>query len=313
MTPTRILIDTDPGVDDAMAILLALASPDVEIAGLTTVFGNSRNPLLLTQNACALLELANRPGIPVAMGAGEPLLDAPPRSLSNIHGSNGLGDVVLPTPQIRPLDISAAEFIIQSCLANPKEITLVTIGPLTNIALALKLRPDLPDFVKEIVSMGGVVSNPGNVTPVSEANIFDDPEAAQIVFNAGWRVTLASLDITHQVALDQAYLDSLRELGNKAGQFLAEATRPYIKTYLDLGRPGMYAHDVHAIMPILFPEIYTSRQTYVDVETSGKLTRGQTVADWRGQYGKPANARILSTVDGEKFKAIFKERVATLP
>lgn len=313
MTPTRILIDTDPGVDDAMAILLALASPEVEVSGLTTVFGNSRNIQLLTQNACTLLELAARPDIPVAMGAGGPLLDAPHRSLINIHGHNVLGDVVLPTPQIRPLAITAAEFIIQKCLATPKELTLVTIGPLTNIALALKLRPDLPDFVKEIVMMGGVVSNPGNVTPVAEANVYDDPEAAQIVLNAGWQVTFASLDITHQVAFDQSYLDSLRNLGNKAGHFLAEAARPYIKTYLSLGRPGMYAHDVHAIMPVLFPEIYTSRQTYVDVETHGKLTRGQTVADWRGQYGKPANARILLEVDGEKFKAIFKERIATLP
>jgi inosine-uridine nucleoside N-ribohydrolase len=313
MTATRILIDTDPGVDDAMAILLALASPELEIAGITTVFGNSRNVALLTQNACALLELAKRTGIPVAMGAEGPLLEANKRSLSNIHGSNGLGDAVLPAPQIRPLEMTAAEFIVQTCVSNAHDITLITIGPLTNIALALRLQPDLPSIAKAIVIMGGAVSTPGNVTPVVEANVYDDPEAAKIVLNAGWQVTLASLDITHQVALDQLYLESLRQLGNQAGQFLFEATRPYLKTYLDLGRPGMYAHDVHAVMALLFPQIYTSRHAYVDVETAGTLTRGQTIGDWRGQYGKPANAHILSEVDAGKFKSYLKERLARLP
>lgn len=309
----RILIDTDPGVDDAMAILLALASPEVQVEGLSVVFGNSGDVNLLARNACAILELADRADIPVAVGATNPLVRAYHGNGGAVHGANGLGNVDLPAPASSPVDQTAAHFIIDRCVANPGEITLVTLGPLTNIGLALRIRPDLPRYARRLVMMGGAVSAPGNVNPVAEANVHNDPEAARLVFNAGWEITMAGLDVTMQVHMDDEYLNGLAGLGNRAGQFVWDITRFYIAAYHRFGYEDMVVHDSCALMAIIRPEFFASKFVYVDVETSGELTRGQTIGDWRRQYGHDPQTHILTGVDDIAFKRLYYERIATLP
>ncbi len=311
--PERILIDTDPGIDDAMAILLALASPEVQVEGVTVVFGNSGDVALLARNALAILELAGHTGIPVAVGAANPLVRSYHGRGSSIHGDNGLGDVELSPPTASPIAQNAAHFIIDTCLANPGEITLVTLGPLTNIALALHIRPDLPRYVRRLVMMGGAVNAVGNVSPVAEANVHNDPEAARLVFNAGWEITMAGLDVTMQVHMDDEYLGGLRALGNHAGQFVWDITRFYIAAYHRFGYENMVVHDSCALMAIIRPEFFTSQFAYVDVETSGELTRGQTIGDWRRQYGHEPQTHVLTGVDDVAFKQLYYERIATLP
>jgi inosine-uridine nucleoside N-ribohydrolase len=311
--PERILIDTDPGIDDAMAILLALASPEVQVEGVTVVFGNSGDVNLLARNASAILELAGHAGIPVAVGAASPLVRAYHGRGSTVHGENGLGDIELPPPTASPIAQNAAQFIIDTCLANPGEITLVTLGPLTNIALALRIRPDLPRYVRRLVMMGGAIAAAGNVSPVAEANVHNDPEAARLVFNAGWEITMAGLDVTMQVHMDDDYLATIRELGNRSGQFIWDITRFYVAAYHRYGYADMVVHDSSALMAIIRPEFFTSKFVYVDVETSGELTRGQTIGDWRRQYGHEPQTHVLTGVDDIAFKQLYYERIATLP
>lgn len=311
--PERIIIDTDPGIDDSMAILLALASPEVQVEGLSIVFGNSGDVRMLARNACAVLELAERTDIPVAVGATNPLVRPYHGRGSTVHGSNGLGDVPVPEPSKQPIDAPAAHFIVDYCRAHPGEITLVTLGPLTNIALALRIQPDLPKYVRRLVMMGGAVSVPGNVNPVAEANIHNDPEAARLVFNAGWEITMAGLDVTMQVHMDDEYLTGLRDIGNRAGSFIWDITRFYIAAYHRYGYDDMAVHDSSAIMAIIRPEFFESKFVYVDVETTGELTRGQTIGDWRRQYGRDPQTHVLTGVDEVAFKRLYFERIASLP
>ncbi len=309
----RIIIDTDPGIDDTMAILLALASSEVQVEGLSIVFGNSGDVHLLARNACAVLELAERTEIPVAVGATNPLVRPYHGRGSTVHGSNALGDVELPEPTKRPVDAPAAHFIVDHCRSHPGEITLVTLGPLTNIALALRIQPDLPKYVRRLVMMGGAVSVPGNVTPVAEANIHNDPEAARLVFNAGWEITMAGLDVTMQIHMDDDYLADLRDIGNRAGAFIWDITRFYIAAYHRYGYEDMVVHDSTALMSIIRPEFFESKFVYVDVETTGELTRGQTIGDWRRQYGRDPQTHVLTAVDEVAFKRLYFERIAGLP
>ena len=308
----RILIDTDPGVDDAMALLLACASPELEIAGVTTVFGNNPDVSLLTRNALAILALAGRPEIPVAMGARRPLASNRPPIGIFVHGDNGLGGAALADATTGPIRRSAAEFIISTCAADPENVTLVTLAPLTNIALALALCPELPAFAPRLSMMGGAVSVPGNSSPCSESNIFNDPEAAQQVFQSGMTITLSALDVTGRAAVGSDYLDDLRALG-ACGRAIHAMSQHYLGVYLRRGQPGLIMHDVHAIMVLLRPDLYTTRQVAVDVETSGTLTRGQTVADWGNHWNRPVQTTLLVDVDAEGFKREFMQRIARLP
>ncbi len=195
--PKRIIIDTDPGVDDSMAILFAFQSPELQIEGLTTIFGNGGTETT-TANALRLVELAGHPEVPVARGAETPLMRPFTGEGWRVHGRNGLGEVDFPAPKGTPDSRRAAQFIVDTVMANPGEITLVPLGPLTNIALAVSLEPRIVEAVKEVVLMGGVIDGRGNASPVAEANIRNDPEAAQIVFQAGWPVTMVGLDVTRQ-------------------------------------------------------------------------------------------------------------------
>ncbi|MBK8835664.1 MAG: nucleoside hydrolase [Anaerolineae bacterium] len=194
----KIIIDTDPGVDDAMAIYLALRSPELELVGLTTIFGNS-NVEATTRNTLNLLHVAGRTDIPVARGAGRPLVLPPGPTGEWVHGDDAMGNIGWTTvldPALKPIDIPAARFIVDTIMANPGEITLVPIGPLTNLALALQLEPRIAANVREIVMMGGSVLAPGNVSPLAEANAHNDPHAASVVFSADWPITMAGLDVT---------------------------------------------------------------------------------------------------------------------
>lgn len=309
----RILIDTDPGIDDAMALLLAAASPELEIAAVTTVFGNNPNVPLLTRNALAILALAGRPEIPVAMGARRPLAPSGEILGKAVHGDNGLGGATIPEPASAPSALAAAELIVSLARTHSGDLTLVTLAPLTNIALALALAPDLATHVSHLSMMGGAATVPGNATPAAEANILNDPEAAHTVFQSGLAITMSGLDVTSKVTVSEEWLEGMRDLGNRAGAFIHAATQHYLRVYYERGERGLMMHDVHAVMALIHPEIYTMREVRIDVETHGKLTRGQTVADWRGQWGRPAQTRLLVNVDGPAFCEEFRARIATLP
>lgn len=307
----RILIDTDPGIDDAMALLLAAASPELEIAAVTTVAGNNPDVALLTRNALALLAMAGREDVPVAMGASQAL--ARPRLPvgANVHGENGLGGAqIAPSPRTA-LPQSAAELIVQQARVGLD--TLVTLAPLTNLALALGLCPDLPTLVPHLSMMGGAVTVPGNATPVAESNMLNDPEAARLIFDAWPTILMAGLDVTRHVPVGDRFLNRLRDLGNEAGLFLHEASQHYLAFYRSKGEEGLHMHDAHAIMVLLRPDFYTAIEVRVDVETQGELTRGETVADWRGQWGRTPQTAVMVAVEAEAFIEEYVKRIATLP
>jgi len=217
---TRIIIDTDPGVDDTMAIYFALNSKRIEVVGLTTIFGNV-NVDLATTNALRILEIAGRPEIPVVKGSGNPLTRPYSGPVPFVHGVDGQGNINLDPPKIQALGGTAAQFIVDQIMENPGEITLVPIGPLTNLALALRLEPQIADKVKEVILMGGNALCPGNATPAGEANILIDPEAADLVFGASWPVTMVGLDVTHQVNMRNEVLDTFGNLHNPLAKHIS--------------------------------------------------------------------------------------------
>ncbi len=311
--PIRILFDTDPGVDDAMALLLALASPEIEVLGVTTVFGNSDDIGLMTANALAILALAGREDIPVAAGSAHPLTRPYAGRAHLVHGDNCLGGVQLPAAPRQAEPTFAAQFIVDACRARPGEITLVAVGPLTNVALALRIEPALANLVRGVAIMGGSARAGGNVTPVAEFNIFADAEAARLVFAAGWEITMAGLDVTCSPRIAEEYLDRLAAAGNRTGRFLAGAFVHYLTFYRSRGFSGACMHDVHAVMALVRPELYTAERVCIDVETAGELTRGQTVADFRGLWNRPAQTRLLTGVDETAFLDEFATRIARLP
>jgi len=311
--PIPILFDTDPGVDDAMALLLALASPELAVLGVTTVFGNSDDMGLLARNALDVLALAERSDVLVAAGSADPLTQRYTGRAHHVHGENALGDVVLPRSPRRVEPIFAPQFIVDTCSDQHKQVTLVAVGPLTNLALALRICPDLPSYVSRVAIMGGSLRAGGNVTPAAEFNIHADPEAARLVFDAGWEIVMAGLDVTCSPRIAEPYLDSLAEIGNRCGRFLAAAFRHYLAYYRSRGHSGACMHDVHAVMALIRPDLYKQQRVYVDVETQGAITRGMTVADWRGRWERPPQTTALTAVDEGAFLDVFRERVAKLP
>ena len=276
MTTRKIIIDTDPGVDDALAIFLALASPELDVIGLTTVMGNVEVDLATT-NALRLLEIASRPDIPVAQGAAKPIAVDFLGAVAFVHGDDGQGNAFLPDPVRRALDLSAAEFIVQQARANPGEITLVPIGPLTNIALALRLEPNLTKLVAGVVLMGGNAFCPGNASPSAEANIRNDPEAADVVFGAGWPITMVGLDVTNEVLLTDDDLAVLHTINTPQGRHLS-LINPFYRAFLGtrLETKGIVVHDSTAIAYLLAPDLFTVVRAPVRVETGGSFSRGKT-------------------------------------
>ncbi len=273
--PSRVIIDTDPGVDDAFALLLAMRSPELKIEGITAVAGNV--PLDLTlPNALRMVEIAGRKDIPVAAGAKAPLL----RRLvtaAYAHGENGLGGAVFPEPTIKPIATPAAEFICATVRKYPGEVTLIPVGPMTNIAAALNSDPGLAPLVRGIVMMGGSLSG-GNITPAAEFNVYVDPEAARIVFQSGIPVTMVGLDVTRRTSLTDEHVKVLEGTQNSVSQAAAKIARHAIDHTRERGfLVGPNMHDSLAVAAFLDPSILKWKEYYVDVETSGELTAGETV------------------------------------
>jgi pyrimidine-specific ribonucleoside hydrolase len=272
---SRVLIDTDPGVDDAFALLLAMRSPELKIEGITPVAGNV--PLELTlPNALRMVEIAGRTDIPVAAGAKAPLL----RRLvtaAYAHGENGLGGAVFPEPAIKPVAEPAAALIRSVIRKYPKEVTLITLGPLTNVAATLNNDPDLAPLVKGLVMMGGSLSG-GNITPAAEFNVYVDPEAARIVFQSGIPVTMVGLDVTRHTSLTDDHVRILEGTQNPVSQAAAKIARHAIDHNREQGfLVGPNMHDSLAVAAFLDPSILQWKEYYVDVETTGELTAGQTL------------------------------------
>ncbi|MBS9716547.1 nucleoside hydrolase [Pseudohalocynthiibacter aestuariivivens] len=312
-TKRKIIIDTDPGQDDAVAILLALASPDeIEVLGITAVAGNV--PLTLTEkNARIVCELAGMPLTRVFAGCDSPLK----RSLvtaEHVHGKTGLDGPVLPDPIMPLQDQHAVDFIIETLRSEPAgSITLCPLGPLTNIATAFKNAPDTIEKVCEIVLMGGAYFEVGNITPTAEFNIYVDPEAADIVFRAGVPIVVMPLDVTHKALVTPERNNAFRAIGNKVGIAVAEMTEFFERydkeKYGSIGAP---LHDPCVTAYLIRPEIFSGRHINVEIETSSPLTMGMTVADWWRVTNRPANATFIKEIDTDAFFALLTERLARL-
>ncbi|GAC1427823.1 MAG: nucleoside hydrolase [Ktedonobacteraceae bacterium] len=304
----RIILDTDPGIDDALALFLALASPEITLEAITTVQGNVSLEQT-TYNALTLLTLAGRTDIPVAYGCTEPLVRARVNA-AHVHGLNGLGDIKLPEPTIAPMEQQAVDLIIEKIMNNPGEIALVAIGPLTNIALAVRREPRIAQHVREIVIMGGAVCVPGNVTPNAEFNIFADPHAAHIVFHAGWPLRLVSLDVTTRVSMQRQHVETLAAHGGK----VTTAIQQMMVYYFDVFGPAFGSttfqmHDPLCLAAAFQPDLITWERAYVDVELAGTLTLGETVGYFKRPNAPIPNMQLSVGVDSERFLNLFLERI----
>ena len=307
-----IIIDTDPGQDDAVAILLALASPEVNVLGITAVAGNV--PLALTQkNARIVCELAGRPDTLVFAGCDAPLS----RKLvtaEHVHGKTGLDGPQLAAPTMPLQDQHAVEWIINTLRDAPdKSVTLCPLGPLTNIATALQRAPDIKAAIEEIVLMGGGYFEGGNITPSAEFNIYVDPEAADIVFSAGVPLTVMPLDVTHKALTTRPRVDAFRAMGTEVGRMTAEWTDFFERFDKEkYGSEGAPLHDPCVIAYLIKPELFTGRHINVQIETQSELTLGATVADWWRVTDRAPNAMFMTDLDADGFFALLAERLATL-
>lgn len=284
----KVIIDTDPGIDDAIAILLAINHPEIELLGLTTVFGNLATEGS-TQNALDLLEHFEHGHIPVARGESTPLEKKLDGFADFVHGANGLGNVEIPSSDKNEHHLSGPEFIVEQVLKHPHEVTICAIAPLTNLARALELEPKIAELTKQVVIMGGAINVNGNVSPVAEANINNDPHAADIVLTAGWPVTLVGLDVTLKVILDEAFMQAVKNKSNN-GKLLYNISRFYDDFYRTANSfDGFACHDATALAYITNPELFTCVEGPVRVGTEG-LCEGMTILDARMNYGDNPNA-----------------------
>lgn len=310
MPPKRIIIDTDPGVDDALAFLLALASPEIQLEALTTTQGNVTLEKA-TRNALAVLELGRASHIPVASGCMLPLVQ-PLRASAHVHGESGIGNSHLPEPQAKPVHQHAVDTLIERALAEPGEIAIFPIGPLTNIAMAIRKEPRFSKAVKELVIMGGAILEYGNVTPQAEFNIYVDPHAAHIVFHSGIPITLIPLDVTHKCLLTQEHVDRLTQIASPISLFIRDAMEVYLQESLDLGYSGSSLHDPLTLATIIAPELLTLKEYFVDVDISGSVSMGKTFADVLNVTKKPVNMKVAMRVRGEEFIELFLQRMEAL-
>lgn len=311
--PRKIIIDTDPGQDDAVAILLALASPeDVEVLGITAVAGNV--PLALTEkNARIICELAGKRDVPVFAGCDRPMV----RKLvtaEHVHGKTGLDGPQLADPTMPLQPGHAVDFIIDTLRREaPHSVTLCPLGPLTNIATAFRRAPDIVSRVQQIVLMGGAYFEVGNITPAAEFNIYVDPEAAEIVFKAGIPLVVMPLDVTHNALTTRKRIEAFRALGNEPGRMVAEWTDFFERFDMQkYGSEGAPLHDPCVIAYLIRPELFAGRHINVEIETQSDLTLGMTVADWWGVTDRAANALFIGSVDADGFYALLTERIGRL-
>ncbi|OOY05184.1 nucleoside hydrolase [Thioclava sp. F28-4] len=308
----KIIIDTDPGQDDAVAILLALASPDLEVLGITCVAGNVPLPLT-SKNARVVCELAGRTDVPVYAGCDRPLA----RDLVTaeyVHGKTGLDGIELPEPQMALQDQHAVDFLIETLRAHPAgSVTLCPLGPLTNIATALRRAPDIAEKIAEIVLMGGAYFEVGNTTPAAEFNIHVDPQAAEIVFKSGVPLVVMPLDVTHKALTTRARVEAFRNLGTRVGHAVASWTDFFERFDMaKYGSEGAPLHDPCVIAYLLKPDLFTGRHINVEIETTSELTMGMTVADWWRVTDRAPNAMFMGDLDAEGFYTLLTERIARL-
>ncbi|MFT4021276.1 MAG: nucleoside hydrolase [Acinetobacter sp.] len=312
-TATKIIIDTDPGQDDAVAILLALASPELEVLGITTVAGNV--PLDLTRvNARKVCELAGRTDIKVFSGCDRPLKKALVTA-ENVHGKTGLDGIELPEPTMPLQAQHSVDFLIETFRNAPeKTITICSLGPMTNTAQALLKAPDIASRIQKIVLMGGGFFEGGNITPSAEFNMFVDPDAAKVVFAAGIPLTVIPLDVTHQALTSKAWVDGLRAMPNRVGPAVAAWTDFFERYDMEkYGSEGAPLHDPCVIAYMLKPELFSGRVINVEIETDSPLTAGATVADWWRVTDRAANAEFLNTLDRDGLFTLLSERLSRYP
>ncbi len=304
----KILIDTDPGIDDAMAILFALRSPELQVVGLTAVFGNT-DVEITAQNALRLVELEGHADIPVAQGGAIPLVMQPRSHGKRVHGADGFGETHMPPPRGQLLNVPAAWHIVETILKNPGEITLVPIGPLTNIAMAFRLEPRISKLVQGVVLMGGSIGR-GNASPTAEANIFNDPDAAAIVFGAGWPLTMVGLDVTTKTIMTKEYLDELVSAGNKATDFIRRILPFYQKWFAEYDHyaGAIPTHDPSAIACLIDRSLFRIEHLPVHVETQGRGS-GQTIADPRRQWPGLPEIDVCVEVDAPRLLKLYRERM----
>lgn len=312
-SPRPIIIDTDPGQDDAIAILAALASPELEVLGITAVAGNV--PLELTaRNALVLVELAGRPDVPVFAGCDRPLR----RDLvtaEHVHGKTGIDGADLPTPSAALQTQHAVEWMAETLLAaGEREITICPVGPMTNVATVLEAAPEAAKRIREIVCMGGGFFGGGNTTPAAEFNVFVDPDAAQIVLRCGAPVTMLPLDVTHKALMTDAWINQVRALGNRTGAAAAGMLDFYERFDVEkYGTTGGPLHDPNVIAYLLRPDLYGGRHCNVEVVTDSPLTMGMTVVDWWDVTDRSPNCQFITEVDSDGFYDLLLTLLARLP
>lgn len=309
--PKRILIDTDPGIDDALAILLALASPELSLEGLSVVHGNCSLEQAV-RNGLSVLELAKAGHIPLARGCELPLVQ-PSLLAPETHGNTGLGYASLPEPLTQPIGQHGSDFLVEKILSNPGEITLVAIGPLTNVALAIRKEPKFARSLKEIIIMGGAIRHEGNTTALAEFNTYVDPHATHIVFHAGIPTTLVPLDVTYRCVLMASDVERLLKIKSPITKFIKDSTDFYME-YHDAyqGIKGCIINDPLALALTFAPELCDYEDLPVDVDISGGVSMGKTFADFYNYQKKPANMRVALGVRQRDFIELFLERMERL-
>jgi purine nucleosidase len=309
---TTIIIDTDPGQDDAVAILLALASPDeLDVLGITAVAGNVPLPLT-ARNARMMVELAGRPEVPVYAGCDQPLV----RDLVTaeyVHGRTGLDGAELPEPTVPLADGHAVDFLIATLRDPVEPVTVCTLGPLTNLATALTREPSIGDGVREIVMMGGGFFEGGNVTPAAEFNIYVDPQAADIVFRSGLPLVLMPLDVTHRALITRTRLQRFGALESAVGTAVTGLLEFFERYDVEkYGSDGGPLHDPTVIAYLLDPTLLRGKRVHVAVETTSELTMGMTVVDWWAVTGHEPNCTVMNEIDDDRFFDLLVERLARL-
>ncbi len=313
MTQRKIILDCDPGQDDAVAILLALASPDeIELLGITTVAGNV--PLALTSsNALRICELAGRTDVKVFAGCSRPML-RPLMTAEWVHGSTGIDGSDLPDPTMTLQPDHSVDFIVETCLAaDDDSVTICPIGPMTNVALAIIKAPEIVPKIAEVVFMGGTVFNPGNTSPSAEFNILVDPHAAHVVVHAGVKLTMLGLDVTHKALTTPERHARLSAIQTPVGRAVAGMLDFYNR--FDMKRYGMEGgplHDPCVIAYLIDPDLFQGRDATLDIEIVSELTMGRTVVDWWNITDAAANAFVVDEIDHEGFFALLTERLARL-
>lgn len=307
----RILLDTDPGIDDSLAILLALASPEISLEGISVVHGNC-SAEQGTVNALSVLELTKASHIPVYKGCDLPLVQ-PSLLAPETHGNTGLGYAKLPEPQTKPKVQKGSDFLRDKIMSSPGEITLVCIGPLTNVALAIRQEPRIVNAVKEVFIMGGAIRHEGNTTPLAEFNTYVDPHAAHIIFHSGMPITLVPLDVTYQCILTKNDVNRLLKIDSPITKFIADATRFYMEFHDEYQEiEGCVINDPLTMALTFMPELCDYQEVYVDVDLSGGVSMGKAFADFYNYHKKPANMKVALGVRARDFIELFLERMEKL-